>query len=164
VWCATLFPTYSLAVMSTRHALSGNRTIEIGALETEPLLLLRGGFASRDWFEAACSVANIRPRVLLESGAPHTVIALAREGYGVAVVPSAVKIPRARLRAVPLVQRGAAIGRWLRIAWDAHRFRARYAEQFVDEIADYCRSSHPGREFIRRAPALPRPKEVPADA
>jgi DNA-binding transcriptional LysR family regulator len=155
-----LYPTYSLAVMSTRHRLSGDRTIEVKALEAEPLLLLRGGFASRDWFEAACSVAHIRPRILLESGAPHTVMALAREGYGVAVVPSAVIVPRARLRAVPLVQRGASIGRWLRVAWDAHRFRARYAEQFVDELADYCRSCHPGREFIRRAPPLPRPNDV----
>jgi hypothetical protein len=38
------------------------------------------------------------------------------------------------------------------------RFLAPYAEQFVDELAAYCRREFPGRELIRRAPRLPPPK------
>lgn len=33
--------------------------------------------------------------------------------YGIAVVPSTVVIPRDRVRGIPLLQRGAAIDRWL---------------------------------------------------
>jgi DNA-binding transcriptional LysR family regulator len=80
---------------------------------------------------------------------------LAREGYGVAVVPSTALVPREGVRAAPLVQRGVAIGRWLTAAWDPQRFLAPYAEQFVDELVAYCRRNYPGREFIRRAPPLP---------
>ena len=153
-----LYPVCGVAVLAESHGLAGRRTLDVAELAEEPLLLLRGGFASRDWFDAACSVARIRPRVLLESAAPHAAIALARAGYGIAVVPSTVQIPRAGVRAVPLVQRGVPIGRWLRIGWDPERFLAPYAERFVEELVSYCKRKHPGQELTRRAPRHPRPK------
>jgi len=64
------------------------------------------------------------------------------------------------VRAVPLVQRGTPIGKWFSIAWDPQRVLAAYAEQFVNELAAYCRRDYPGRDFIRRAPPLPRPKSL----
>jgi DNA-binding transcriptional LysR family regulator len=123
------------------------------------LLLLHANFGSRVWFDAACHVAHIRPRVLLESAAPHTIIALAREGHGVAVIPSTALVPREGVRAAPLVQHGAAIGRWLTAAWDPQRFLARYAEQFIEELVAHTRRDYPGRELIRRAPPPPQPNE-----
>jgi LysR family transcriptional regulator, cyn operon transcriptional activator len=155
-----LYPVYELAVVSAKHRLSRHPTIEVTELSDEPLMLLRGGFASRDWFETACRFAHMRPRVLLESAAPHTVIALAADGYGVAIIPSTVMVRRNRVLALPLVQRGEALGRWLRIAWDPQRFLAPYAEQFVRQLVADCQRVFPGREFIRRAPSLPRPKET----
>jgi DNA-binding transcriptional LysR family regulator len=82
---------------------------------------------------------------------------LAEIGYGVAVVPSTVLIPT-HLRALPLIQRKVSIGRWVTIAWDPRRSLSAYVEQFVDELAAYCRRDYPGRSLIRRAPALPQPK------
>jgi len=154
-----LYPTYGLAVLSRTHKFARRRTLDVGELADEPLLLLRGGFASRDRFEAACSVARFRPRVLLESAAPHTAMALAGSGYGIAVVPSTVKIPQGRVRALGLVQRGAALGSWLRVAWDPQRFLAPYAQRFVNELVSYCRRSYPCRELTRHFPRMPRPKE-----
>ena len=154
-----LSPTYGLAVVSNKHGLGHRRTLDVTELADEPLLLLRGGFASRDWIEAAFSVAHLRPRVIMESAAPHTVIKLAASGYGIAVVPSTVQIPRGPIRAIPLVQDGKAIGRWLRVAWDPQRFLAPYAQHFVDELVPFCRQIDRSREFTRHAPQLPRPKE-----
>jgi LysR family cyn operon transcriptional activator len=156
----SLYPVYELAVMSAKHRLSCHTAIEVTELSDEPLMLLRGGFASRDWFETACRVAHMRPRVLLESAAPHTVIALAGDGYGIAIIPSTVRVPHGRVRAVPIVRRGAALGRWLRIAWDSQRFLAPYAEQFVVELVADCQHAFPGHEFTKRAQVLPRPKEL----
>ena len=102
----------------------------------------------------------MRPHVLLESGAPSTLVVLAQAGYGIAIVASTVRIPRGRVRVVPLVQRGAPIGRWLSIAWDPRRFLAPFAEQFVEELVVYSKrdaAAKPG--FTRRLPLLPRPKE-----
>jgi hypothetical protein len=57
-----------------------------------------------------------------------------------------------------LVQRKASLGKWLTIAWNPQRSLAAYAEQFVDELVAYCQHDYPGRNLIRRAPPLPRPK------
>ncbi len=154
-----LYPVRGVAVVSKSHRLSRRRAIEVAELADEPLLLLRNEFASRDWFETACRVARIRPRVLLESGAPHTAMALAGAGYGIAVVPSTVVIPTGHVRGIPLLQRGAAVGRWLRVAWQPERFLSVYAEQFIAELWAHCQRDYPGRELSRRAPSLPRPRE-----
>src|SRR5262245_18528183 len=153
-----LYPVYAVGVSAKHHRLGKRRTVDIGELAHEPLLVLDRTFVGREWLDAACNVARIRPRVLLESRAPHTIIALAAGGHGVAVVPSTVAIRDERVRAAPLTQRGSAIGRWLTIGWDPQRFLARYAECFVDELVASCRRAHPGREFLRHAP-LPRPSE-----
>jgi LysR family cyn operon transcriptional activator len=152
-----LYPVYNLAVLSRKHRLSRRRTLDVADLADEPLLLLHRGFGSREWFDAACSIAHIRPCVLVESVAPHTLIALTVAGYGVAVVPSTTAVPSDVL-ALPLVQRGASIGRWLTVAWNPRRLLAAYAERFVEELVADCSRAHPGREFIRRTPPLPRPK------
>jgi LysR family cyn operon transcriptional activator len=153
-----LFPVYAVGVSSRNHRLGRGRTVDIAELAQEPLLVLDRTFVGREWLDTACNVAHIRPRILLESRAPQTIIALAAEGYGVAVVPSTVAIRDERVRGVPLTQRGSAIGRWLTIGWHPQRFLSRYAERFVEELVTSCRRAHPGREFLRAAP-LPQPKE-----
>jgi DNA-binding transcriptional LysR family regulator len=154
-----LYPVLNLAVLSKKHRLSHRRTLDVAALGDEPLLLLQRGFGSREWFDGASNIAHIRPRMRLESAAPHTLIALTQVGYGVAVVPSTVVIPSA-VCALPLVQRGVPLGRWLTVAWVPQRLLASYAEQFVDELVAYCRRDFPGRDLVRRAPPLPRSKNV----
>jgi len=155
-----LYPVRGLAVVPNGHRLGSRRTLEIAELVDDPLLLLRSEFASRDWFETACRVARVRPHVLLESGAPHTSIALAAAGYGIAVVPSTVLVPAGRVRGIPLIQRGRAVGRWLRIAWQPQRILSGFTERFIEELRAHCRRAYPGREFGRYAPALPRPAEA----
>ena len=102
-----LYPVHNMAVLSGKHRLSRRRTLDVADLADEPLLLLHRSFGSREWFDAACNIAHIRPRVLLESAAPHTLVALTGVGYGVAVVPSTVLIP-SDVRALPLIQREAS--------------------------------------------------------
>jgi DNA-binding transcriptional LysR family regulator len=152
-----LFPVYVLAVMPPGHQLSRRAVLDVADLADVPLLLPRADFGSRAWFDAACQVAHIHVRVLLESGAPHTLIALARAGYGLAVVPSNAHVPRAGIRAVPIVLRGTPIGRWVAISWDPQRFLPPYAVDFVDELLAHARRGYPGRGLTRRAPPVPRP-------
>jgi len=97
--------------------------------------------------------------VLLESAAPHTLVALAATGYAIAILPSNARVPRNTAHPIPLVHRRASIGRWAHIAWDPQRFVAPYARQFVTELADQCRRDFPGRDIIKRAPGLPRPRQ-----
>ena len=155
-----LAPIYVLAIVPRSHRFARKTLLEIAELEDESLLLLRRDYASRGWFDTACHVAHIKPRVILESGAPHTLLALARTDHGIAIVPSNVRIPVDAVKVLPLVSRRASIGQWATIAWDPQRFLPPYAEQFIEELVAYCRRNYPGREFLKRAPALPRPKEA----
>jgi LysR family cyn operon transcriptional activator len=75
-------------------------------------------------------------------------------------VPSNVRITPAGVRALPLVHRGAPIGRWTAVAWDPQRFLAPYAKAFIDELVAYCRRNYPGREFAKGIPLLPKPHET----
>jgi DNA-binding transcriptional LysR family regulator len=153
-----LYPMYVLAVFPAGHRLSRCKVLEVVELANEPLLRLTSSFASHGWFESACHVAHIRPRVLLESVAPQTLIALARTGHGVAVVPSPVKIPRSGVRAAVLLHRGVSIGRWTVLAWDSQRFLPPYAVQFAEELVAHCQRGYPGQEYAECAPPLTRPR------
>jgi LysR family transcriptional regulator, cyn operon transcriptional activator len=152
-----LYPMHVVAALPPAHRSARQPLLEIADLEGEPLLLLQRGFGSREWFDIACEIARIRPHVLLESAAPHTMVALAATGYGIAIVPSNACVPLDRVRAIPLVHREASIGRWAHIVWDPRRFLAPYAEHFVNELVAHCQRGFPGRKLIQRAPPLPQP-------
>jgi LysR family transcriptional regulator, cyn operon transcriptional activator len=156
-YCRLLYPMIVLAVMPQAHRLSRRVVLDVTDLADEPLLRLGPGFASYEWFNAACRAEQLRPRVLLESIAPPALIALARTGHGVALINSVVRIPLEKVRAAVVVHRGTPIGRWTVVAWNRQRFLPRYAEQFVEELVVRCRRDYPGRQLIRRAPPLPRP-------
>ncbi len=153
-----LYPMHVFVAMSKTHGLSRRAVIDVKELAQERLMV-GSGFASRIWFEAACQLAHVAPRIVLESAAPHTLIALAKSGYGVAILPSPALIPGDDICTAPLVHRGASIGRWARVAWNPERVLAPFAQRFVSALAAYCAKNVPGQKLLRRAPALPRPKD-----
>lgn len=93
--------------------------------------------------------------MLLESGAPPTLVALSRGRYGIAVIPSNTRIADRSLRALSILQRGAPIGRWVSVAWDPRRFLAPYAERFVDQLVPYASRAYSGAALGRRIPLAP---------
>lgn len=154
-----LYPIYVMAAFSRKHNFGRRSVLEISQLTEEPLLLLGRQFGLRSWFEAACEVAHVRPRAIMESAAPHTLLALARQGYGIAVVPSDVQPQQGEVRLIPLVHRGAPVGRWSVVTWNPQRYLSPFAEQFVAELAESVERNHPGLNFTRNAPRLPRPRQ-----
>src|SRR5216683_1442917 len=62
---------------SDTHPLNRRRVLDVKELADESLLLLSRGFASREWFYAACQVPHMRPQVVFESTVPQALIALA---------------------------------------------------------------------------------------
>jgi DNA-binding transcriptional LysR family regulator len=153
-----LYPMHVFVAMSKTHRLSRRAVIDVKELAQERLMV-GSGFASRTWFEAACHLAHVAPRIVLESAAPHTLVALAKVGYGVAILPSPASITGDHVCTAPLVHRGASIGRWARVAWNPERVLAPFAQRFVSALVDFCAKNFPGRTLVRRAPALQRPKE-----
>jgi len=153
-----LFPIHALVVVPQAHRFARQAKVDIVDLADEPIALLRHQFPMRGWLDAAFDAANVRPKLLLESAAPHTLVAVAAADYAIAIVQSNVPIHHKGVRTIPLVARGASIGIWSAIAWHPRRFLPPYAQRFIEEFASFAPRANPGRNVIRRAPALPRPK------
>jgi DNA-binding transcriptional LysR family regulator len=154
----SLFPGCVLAVVAPSHRFGRKSSVEIADLADVPLLLLQRSFASRGWFDAACHNADVNPPIVLESGAPATLMALAASGDGAAIVPSNVSVPRNGVRVIPVTYRGMPIGRWVLASWDGRRSFPPFAQHFVDELVAHARRNYPGREIIKRVPPLRRLK------
>jgi LysR family transcriptional regulator, nitrogen assimilation regulatory protein len=117
--------------------------IDIGRLMAYPLLLLDSGYSVRKMFDAACSLAEIAPKILLESRAPHTLLALAEAGHGVAIIPSILPTDRYTLRIVRVAYRRKALREGLVIQWDRRRPIPPYAESFCELLAEFMRDTLP---------------------
>lgn len=120
-----------------------SESIEISNLASRPLLLLDGSFAFRRNFDAACRLAGFEPTIRFESRAPHTLLAMAERGHGVAVIPSALPTGRHALRIVGLTYHDTPLREQLAVFWDKRRPLPRYATIFCEMLADHMRNVLP---------------------
>jgi len=157
----TLFPFRVQAAVPLRHRLARRTTIDVTDLQDERVLLLRSGFGARELFDAACRIAHVHPRFVLDAGDPQSLMALAEASRGIAVVPSTVAFTGRRVRVAPLLHARASLGVWGWIVWNPQRSLLPFARSFVDGLVRYTRRTYPGRVLDRLAPAVPRPREVP---
>lgn len=132
-----------LAACHAPLALGKNGAIEIARLVTHPLLLLDTSFVSRRTFDATCRLAGVEANVFFESRTPHTLLAMAEMGHGVAIVPSAVRIDRYRLRIVRVTWRGKPLHEPLALFWDKRRALPSYATAFCAMLAECVREVFP---------------------
>ena len=132
-----------LAVCHPSTPLGDRRTIEVARLGGFPLLLMDGGFGFRRAFDAASRMAGLKPTIKFESRNPHTLLALAEAGHGVAIVPSQLQCHRYQVRIVGLTYRGRPLREHLTISWDKRRPLPRYATDYCAMLAAYMRKIFP---------------------
>lgn len=136
--------TVSLFVVCEKGERRHGSTIEIKELEDRPLLLLQRGYGSRDLFDAACRVAHVRTNVFLESNASVTLLALAKAGCGLAVLPGTVALPRGRFSVRKLMHEGQPLGVATAVHWNPGYLLPPYAERFAQELAQRARREFAG--------------------
>jgi DNA-binding transcriptional LysR family regulator len=132
-----------LAVCHPSIALGPRRTIEVARLADFPLLLMDGGFGFRRAFDAASRMAGLKPTIRFESRNPHTLLALAEAGHGVAIVPSQLQCHRYQVRIVGLTYRGRSLREPLTISWDKRRPLPRFATDYCAMLSAYMREIFP---------------------
>jgi DNA-binding transcriptional LysR family regulator len=103
---------------------------------------------------AACRVAEFKPNIAFESRTPHTLLALAEAGHGVAIVPSVMPTHRYDLQIVRLAYRGKPLREAYAIAWDKRRSLPPSADDFCQSLLAYVREVFP----------ISRPSEARPDA
>ena len=142
-----LFPLVVLVALPRDHRLRDRKTVEVEDLADESMLLLREEFMTRELFDGACQVAHVAPRILLESGSPHCLLALVESGLGVAVVPSTVRFAKGHPRVVPLAQNGRALGLWMQVLWDPRRYTSPPVHNFIAVVSEHTKADYPGKSF-----------------
>jgi DNA-binding transcriptional LysR family regulator len=101
------------------------------------------GFGFRRAFDAASRMAGLKPTIVFESRNPHTLLALAEAGHGVAIVPSQLQCHRYQLRIVGLTYRGRSLREPLTISWDKRRPLPRFATDYCGMLAAHMRDIFP---------------------
>jgi DNA-binding transcriptional LysR family regulator len=136
-------PVDLLAACHPARSLGKGGAIDIAQLASHPLLLLDTGFVFRRLFDAACRLAGLKPNVKFESQTPHTLLAMAERGHGVAIIPSTLHMQRYALRLASVTYRGKALREPLAVYWDRRRPLPRYAIDFYEMLAAYVREVFP---------------------
>jgi DNA-binding transcriptional LysR family regulator len=151
-----LYPLRVLAVMRRRHRLARRRSLAVTELVGEKILLLERGFQTRDLFEEACRAAHVQLQVRIESRSPQSLVALAAGGHGIAILPSVVRLDRARVAIAGMLHDGRPLGLWSRVVWDSDRYLPTHAGAFIEILAGYMGRAYPGHG-LGLARAIPRP-------
>ena len=152
-------PLGSVELLAACHPsmrLGPHRSIEIARLAEFPLLLMDSGFGFRRAFDAASRMARLKPNIAFESRNPHTLLALAEAGHGVAIVPSQLQCHRYRLRVVGLTYDGRPLREPLTISWDKRRPLPRFATDYCGMLAAYMRETFPISRPSEQRPRKPR--------
>ena len=97
----------------------------------------------RKTFDAACRLAGLRPNILFECSSPHTLLALAEAGHGVAIVPSYVRLHRYTLKTLRLTHERKPLQEPRSIFWDKRRSLPRYTQDFCELLAEYIKRIAP---------------------
>lgn len=128
-------------------------SLPVESLADAPLLLLRRGFMTRDLFERTCRQVGMRPRVVLESDSPHTLVALVEAGHGIAVLSSSATIPAQAGQPLLLTLDGAPIRRPVSVIWNPARHRPAALPFLVQHIRAQAElRGQRGRAFEADAP------------
>jgi DNA-binding transcriptional LysR family regulator len=117
--------------------------IDIGRLAAYPLLLLDSSFYVRKTFDAACRLAGVTTNIFIESRAPHTLLALAEAGQGVAIVPSVLPTNRCRLRVARITHKRRPLRETFAVLRDKRRVLPPYAKDFCESLATHLRDVLP---------------------
>jgi len=148
-----------LAATRSGSPLGDSGKIEIVQLAKHRLLLLDASYVFRRHFDAACRLAGVKPSVIYESRTPHTLLAMAESGHGVAVIPSGMRTDRHQLRITAITYRGKPLRERLTIYWDRRRPMPRYAAEFCEMLSSYLHEVFPissPRSGTRRGAAVRR--------
>jgi DNA-binding transcriptional LysR family regulator len=139
-------PLEAVELLAASHrsiTLGKDGKIEIGRLAEQPLLLLDQGYIFRRNFDAACRLAKLQPNVAFESRTPHTLLAMAEGGHGVAIIPSALRTIGYKLQIASVTYRGKPLREPLALFWDRRRPLPPYAVAFCEMLAAHMREVFP---------------------
>jgi DNA-binding transcriptional LysR family regulator len=158
-------PRFHIAAAFPRsRSVEATDAIDIRQLVEYPLLLPNSSFVTRKLFDAACRLAGLTAKPWMESAAAHTLLALAKAGHGVAIVPSSVHSDRRAFRSLRVTHRRQPLRIPVAVLWDRCRTLPRHAEAFAELLATHIREKFPDSRSGQRNAKRPGRKRAPTFA
>lgn len=142
-----LFPFGVVAVVPRSHALAGRKLVDVTQLASHPLLLMNKSFLTRQLFDGACQSSHVSPKILLESNSAQSLLSLAENAQGIAILPSTVRLARTTQKVIPLQHGGKPLGLWMSVIWEGKRYLTPAAKTFIDVAYQFTRRRYPGKKF-----------------
>ena len=136
-------PLEFVAVCNPSANIGSGPGMDVRALVSHPVLLLSRSFAVRGAFDAACRVAGFKPNVAFESATPHTLLALAEAGHGIAIVPSVLPTHRYNVRVTRLEYRRKPLRETYAIVRNPRRSLPRATDEFCRALSAHVRQVFP---------------------
>jgi LysR family hydrogen peroxide-inducible transcriptional activator len=134
--CMDLFEEPFFAVLPENHPNAARKAIAFADLKNDPFLLLREGHCFRDSVIAACSEANVQPKVVFEGGQFSTILAMVQAGLGVSAVPAMAVQPSPGCRFVRLTDKSGT--RKIGVVRLRQHFETRVQRLLMHHIARVC--------------------------
>lgn len=116
------------------------KSLNIKQIADERFIVLKRGFLTRHMFDNACAEAGVRPRILLESDSTHTVMSLAQDGHGYAILSSSARDTPEIKRAVTMVSGDQEIHEPVSALWNPNRYRPACLLAFVDLLEKHAKA------------------------
>ena len=113
--------------------------------------MLDRSYATRNVFDAACHLADVKPSIFFESRSVGALLAMAERGHGVAIVPSVLKNLPADIGTKLVTHRDEPLPLKVAVIWDRRRTTSRHAEQFARAFAqdaERCAGQYPPGEAV----------------
>ncbi|MEM7777292.1 MAG: LysR family transcriptional regulator [Pseudomonadota bacterium] len=134
-----LFVAQLFALLPPGHRLAAKRKIRITDIASDDLLVMRRGFLTRHLFDKVCAAHEMRPRLFLESDSTHTLVALARDGHGVAIVSTSARDTRELEHAKPIVSARTETQANVSAIWNPKRYRPAALPAFIETLEKHAR-------------------------
>jgi DNA-binding transcriptional LysR family regulator len=148
-----------LAACNPALRLERGNAMDVSRIALHPLLLLDDGFVVRKTFDAVCRLARLNLNIFIESRSPHTLLALAEGGHGIAIIPSIVQTHRYKLRFIAITYQRKPLREPICVVWDKRRVLPRYAQSFCELLTAHMSTMLPIRRHS--APKLENACERP---
>ena len=114
LWSEELYVTVPLG-----HALAEHKSINLSALEDEPLIAMKGSYSLRILVDQFFDLAGVHPEITFEGDDVSTISGLVAAGLGVSLLPKLAGVEHPELRYIPVSF--PICKRAVGIAWNTQR-------------------------------------------
>jgi LysR family transcriptional regulator, nitrogen assimilation regulatory protein len=128
------------------------RSVDVVALDRQPVMLPSRASLTRRRFDAACAESGVQPEIRLESESVEALLALVEEGYGCAVLPATVAHRSRQVRRLPIRSKGRKVSATMYLVWNGALYQSRAAALLRDEIHAFARTRTRGATSGRSEP------------